>query len=221
MAFSSLSESEGYGDEHSFAKQLQSSENSANFEFSENSEADESSTYRATNFEKLRIAGIEPESIVDGPGIRLTVFVQGCPHHCPGCHNPETHDFSGGHFITVEEILKMIDDNELLNGVTFSGGEPMEQAAQLVPLAREIKERGLDLTIFTGYRYEKLLEKTKENPAIFELLTFADLLVDGPFILAERSLDLKFCGSKNQRLIDAQKTIFGDGSIVLWKSKFD
>ncbi len=175
-------------------------------------------------FELLRIAGIEPESIVDGPGIRLTVFTQGCPHHCPGCHNPETHDFNGGHFIAIEEILRMIGDNPLLDGVTFSGGDPFVQAKQLIPLAREIKERGLHLTIFTGYLYERLLELGKtERPEFLELLSFADLLVDGPFILAQRSLELQFKGSFNQRLIDVQKTLFeGDPlDIVLWKSKFE
>jgi anaerobic ribonucleoside-triphosphate reductase activating protein len=151
---------------------------------------------------------------VDGPGIRMTIFTQGCNHHCPGCQNPQTHDFNGGHFIELDEILSMIDENPLLDGITFSGGDPMDQAAALVPLAREIKERGLNLVIFTGYTYERLMELSHERPDMFELLTFADILIDGPFIMAKKSLELKFRGSSNQRIIDVQKSLV-EGFVVL------
>lgn len=169
----------------------------------------------------LRLAGIEPESIVDGPGIRLTVFVQGCPHHCVGCHNPETHDFEGGTLVSISEILEQIDENPLLSGVTFSGGEPFEQAKALLSLAKEVKKRSLHLTIFTGYLFERLLEKGKQDNAILELLSLADLLVDGPFILAKKSLELQFRGSSNQRLIDVQKTLAAGGQIHFWRSSFE
>ena len=168
----------------------------------------------------LWIAGIEPESFVDGPGIRLTVFTQGCHHHCPGCQNPQTHDFEGGHFIEREAIITMIKENPLLDGVTFSGGDPMDQAAALVPLAREIKERGLNLVIFTGYTYERLMELTPEKPELFELLSFADILIDGPFIMAKKSLELKFRGSSNQRIIDVQKSLV-EGHVVLHQIQLD
>jgi len=160
-------------------------------------------------FEKLqvRIAGIESESFVDGPGIRLSVFTQGCKHNCLECHNPQTHDFDGGHLISLAEILSMIDENPLLDGVTFSGGDPMEQAKALIPLAREIKERGLNLVIFTGYTYEQIIAHQEVRPAMWELMTFADILVDGPFVLAQRCLSLKYRGSKNQRLIDVQASL--------------
>ena len=150
----------------------------------------------------LRIAGIEPESFVDGPGIRLTVFTQGCHHNCPGCQNPQTHDFEGGHFMT------------------FSGGDPMDQAAALIPLAREIKERGLNLVIFTGYTYEQLMKLTPEKPELFELLTFADILIDGPFIMAKKSLDIKFRGSWNQRIIDVPKSLV-EGHVVIHQIQLD
>lgn len=163
----------------------------------------------------LRIAGIEPESFVDGPGIRMTIFVQGCPHHCPKCHNPQTHDFKSGHNIDISEILEMISENELLDGITFSGGEPFCHAAALLPLAREIRERGYHLTIYSGYTYEELLEKSKTEPAILELLAFANLLIDGRFIFAERTLDVPFKGSLNQRLINVQATL-GKDRVVLW-----
>lgn len=168
----------------------------------------------------LRIAGIEPESYVDGPGIRLTVFTQGCHHHCPGCHNPQTHDFAGGHFIDREEILQMIEENPLLDGVTFSGGDPMEQSMALIPLAREIKERGMNLVIFTGYTYERLMELIPERPEMLELLSFADILIDGPFIMAKRSLEIKFRGSTNQRIIDVQQSLTM-GHVVLHQIQLD
>lgn len=159
-----------------------------------------------TSAPRLRIAGIEPESFVDGPGIRMTIFTQGCNHHCPGCHNPQTHDFSGGHFIEISEILSMIEENPLLDGVTFSGGDPMDQSLALIPLAREIKERGMNLVIYTGYTYEHLMDDLN-HPEFMELLTFADILIDGPFIMAKKSLELKFRGSSNQRIIDVQESI--------------
>lgn len=169
---------------------------------------------------KLRIAGIEPESFVDGPGIRFSIFTQGCSHHCPGCHNPQTHDFDGGHDISLAELLSMIEENPLLDGVTLSGGDPMFQAEALVPLAREIKERGMNLVIFTGFTFERLMAMKDEKPEMLELLTFADILVDGPFIMAERCLDLKFRGSKNQRLIDVQASLSA-GRAVLHQIQLD
>jgi len=168
----------------------------------------------------LRIAGIEPESFVDGPGIRMTIFTQGCHHHCPGCQNPQTHDFDGGHFIDREEILQMIEENPLLDGITFSGGDPMDQSAALIPLAREIKERGLNLVIFTGYTFERLQELSQERPEMFELLTFADILIDGPFVMAKKSLELKFRGSSNQRIIDVPKSLV-EGHVVLHQIQLD
>lgn len=170
--------------------------------------------------QRIRIAGIESESFVDGPGIRFTIFTQGCAHGCPGCHNPQTHDFKGGHYITLAEIMKMIEENPLLDGVTFSGGDPMYQAEAMVPLAREIRERGMNLVIYTGFTYEELMTMCKERPAIFELLSFADILVDGPFIMAQRCLSIKFRGSKNQRLIDVPMSL-SEGRVVLHQIQLD
>ena len=169
---------------------------------------------------RLRIAGIEPESFVDGPGIRMTIFTQGCHHNCPGCQNPQTHDFNGGHFIEIDEILEMIEENPLLDGITFSGGDPMDQAAALIPLAREIKERGMNLVIFTGYTYERLMDLAHDRPDMFELLTFADILIDGPFIMAKKSLEIKFRGSTNQRIIDVQQSLV-EGHVVLHQIQLD
>ena len=154
----------------------------------------------------LRLAGVIRESIVDGPGFRFAIFCQGCPHHCPGCHNPQTHDFAGGVPGNMEEILKEIRENPLLSGVTFSGGEPFCQPEALAELGRKVKAMNKHLMAYSGYTYEQLLELGKKRPAILELLELVDILVDGPFIEAEKDLTLSFRGSSNQRLIDLKKT---------------
>ncbi len=158
----------------------------------------------------LRISGVIDESVVDGPGMRYVLFVQGCPHRCPGCHNPQTHDFEGGTLITVEDALAKIratlDNDPLIDGMTISGGEPMSQAVALVPIAREAKSRNLDLMIYSGYTYEQLREMAQTDESIGYLLDNADKLVDGPFLMAERDLTLEFRGSRNQRYIDLVKT---------------
>ena len=168
--------------------------------------------------ETLRIAGIERNSIVDGPGIRYVIFTQGCPHHCPGCHNPQTHDPAGGREADAEEIVRQIDADPLISGVTFSGGEPFLQAEALVPLAEAVKAQGRNLMIYTGYRYEELMEM--ERPGVRRLLELADLLVDGPFLLAERDLTLAYRGSANQRVIDLKKSR-RQREAVLYRSVYD
>lgn len=154
----------------------------------------------------IRLAGVVRESIVDGPGLRFTVFCQGCPHGCEGCHNPDTHDFSGGYDCDIDKILAAVDENPLLDGVTFSGGEPMCQPEAFSLLAAELKKRKLNIVTYTGYTYEELLEISKTRSAVKELLDLTDLLVDGRFVMAERDLTLLFRGSGNQRVIDMNST---------------
>ena len=166
--------------------------------------------------EKIRIAGIMRESIVDGPGIRFAIFCQGCPHDCPGCHNPETHDFEGGRNVRVSRLIEEIEKDKLLKGVTFSGGEPTCQAAAFAALGRELKKRGLDITLFSGYTYEQLMKRAETEPDLASLLDVTDLLIDGPFIEAKKDLTLKFRGSSNQRLIDMNRTRQRE-EIVLWE----
>ncbi|MBR2002124.1 MAG: anaerobic ribonucleoside-triphosphate reductase activating protein [Firmicutes bacterium] len=149
----------------------------------------------------LRISGVISESIVDGPGFRYVVFTQGCPHGCPGCHNPQTHDFNGGTLIDPLTLLPEIDENPLLAGVTFSGGEPFVQPEALLPLAREIKARGLHLLIFSGYTYEQLQAMAASSEATAQLLRLCDTLIDGPYIEEQRDLTLQFRGSANQRIL--------------------
>lgn len=152
----------------------------------------------------IKIAGITDDSIVDGEGYRFTIFVQGCPHHCPGCHNPQTHDKNGGTWADTEDLYKQIVANPLLSGVTFSGGEPFCQAGPLAELALALHKRHLDIWTYTGYTLEEL--EAQQNLDVQALLNETDVLVDGPFILEQRDLTLPFRGSQNQRLIDMVET---------------
>ena len=164
---------------------------------------------------EIRIAGTVNDSIVDGPGYRYTIFTQGCPHHCPGCHNPETHPFDGGKIVDTQTIIDQFCENPLLDGITLSGGDPFCQPEECLVLAQAARESRLTVWAYTGYTWEALL---KENdPARMALLQAIDVLVDGPFILAQRSLELKFCGSRNQRLIDVPKSLAA-GEVVLWQA---
>ncbi|MCF0230535.1 MAG: anaerobic ribonucleoside-triphosphate reductase activating protein [Parasporobacterium sp.] len=164
--------------------------------------------------DSIRIAGIMRESIVDGPGIRFAIFCQGCPHNCPGCHNPETHDFAGGVDVKIEKLLEEFDKDPLLTGMTFSGGEPMCQPEAFAALGREVKKRGKDITIFSGYTLEQLIRIGSKDAATAELLLMCDVLIDGPFIEAEKDLTLQFRGSRNQRVIDMNRTR-EEGRVVL------
>ena len=154
----------------------------------------------------IRIAGVVRESIVDGPGLRFTVFCQGCPHGCKGCHNMATHDFSGGYDCEISKILDAIDQNPLLDGVTFSGGEPMCQPEAFYNLAVQVKERGLNIVTYTGFTYEELLQMAEKDKWIKGLMEMTDILIDGRFVMEERDLTLIFRGSRNQRVIDMNLT---------------
>ena len=157
---------------------------------------------RALKDVSLRVAGVIEESIVDGPGIRFVLFLQGCRLRCPGCQNPQTWDFDGGTLVPSDEVLARIRENPLVHGVTFSGGEPFEQAEALLPLAKELKAQGYHLMAFSGFTLEQLVQK----PECRALLEQLDLLVDGPFIEAQKSLDLRFRGSRNQRILNMPST---------------
>ncbi len=154
---------------------------------------------------KIRLSGIVSESIVDGLGIRMTIFTQGCLHHCPHCHNPQTHDVMGGYETDTEIILKNLDENPLLDGITLSGGEPFLQPKACAHLARNSHQKGLTVWTYTGYTWETLLQQN--NPDIQELIQLTDILVDGPFQKEHSSYTLQFKGSANQRIIDVKKTL--------------
>ena len=165
----------------------------------------------------LNLAGIVGDSIVDGPGIRVTGFCQGCPHHCPGCHNPETWDFGCGTPMDEANILQIVRSNPLCRGVTFSGGEPFAQAEGFARLARLLKQAGYEVASYSGYTFEQLLEGT---PAQQELLRAIDVLIDGPFLMQERSLELAFRGSKNQRILDVPACLSANCAVPITKGRW-
>lgn len=161
----------------------------------------------------IRLAApLEADSIVDGPGLRAVVWTQGCSHNCIGCHNPITHDFKGGSLVAVEELKKEISKLEYHTGLTFSGGDPMFQPKACSEIASFAKSLGLNVWCYTGFTFEKLIKLN--NPLVNEFLSNIDILVDGPFILEKRNLDLLFRGSENQRLIDVQASL-KSGKIIL------
>jgi len=152
----------------------------------------------------LNLAGIVSDSIVDGPGIRTAIFCQGCPHHCAGCQNPETWEFHTGTDMAIETIMDLVRSNPLCRGVTFSGGEPFSQAAALGKLAFLLKKNGYEVAAYSGFTFEELLAGTKEQRG---LLGNIDILIDGPFLLQERSLELNFRGSRNQRILRVPESL--------------
>lgn len=158
---------------------------------------------------KIRLATdqIQRDSIVDGEGIRSVIWTQGCTHNCYGCHNPETHSFTDGYLLEVIDVIKKIDSLEGQDGVTFSGGDPMSQPEACSLIASHCKEQGLNVWCYTGFTFEQLLEMGKSIPYIMNFLENIDVLVDGKFILEQKSLNLKFKGSKNQRIIDVPKSL--------------
>lgn len=163
----------------------------------------------------LDLSGIVSDSIVDGPGIRATIFCQGCPHHCEGCHNPETWEFGCGTPMEVERIFEIIRQNPLCRGVTFSGGEPFAQAEGYEKLARLLKAAGYEVASYSGYTFEQLLHGT---PAQKDLLATIDILIDGPYLAQERSLELSFRGSRNQRILDVKESL-AQGKAIETQSK--
>lgn len=164
---------------------------------------------------KIRIADIVQDSIVDGPGIRLTIFLQGCSHHCPGCHNPATWDYDGGRLMDTDEIIAMMDANPLLDGITLSGGEPLWQPLACVELAKAAHERGLSVWCYTGYYWEYMLDVYRAD-TVGVLAGHIDVLVDGPYMEDRRTLELPWRGSRNQRLIDVQSSL-KTGHVVEYK----
>ena len=150
----------------------------------------------------IRLAGIIQESIVDGPGMRYVVFTQGCPHHCPGCHNPETHDPNGGYLGDTDTLLAEFREDPMLSGITLSGGDPFLQAPPLAELAGAVRALNKTVITYTGYTIEYLMDHLDEHPGWRELLENTDILIDGPYVESRRNLLLHFRGSENQRALD-------------------
>jgi anaerobic ribonucleoside-triphosphate reductase activating protein len=165
----------------------------------------------------IRLFGLTTDSIVDGIGYRTAIFAQGCPHRCEGCHNPESHDPEGGTEWDLSDVERKFSNNPLLDGITLSGGEPFEQPAPFAELARSAHVKGLTVWTYSGYTYEELLALAEQDDSVKALLAETDILVDGPFTLSERSLELPYCGSRNQRVIDLRETREA-GCVVLFRT---
>ena len=164
----------------------------------------------------IRIAGTVDDSIVDGPGLRFTIFTQGCGHHCEGCHNPKTHDFGGGEETTTEALIEEFTENPLLDGITLSGGDPFYQAKACAELARAAKAANMNVWSYTGFTWEELMKGANEENGWMELLEHTDVLVDGRFVLSERTLELPWRGSRNQRLIKVKESL-DSGEMILYE----
>lgn len=170
---------------------------------------------------KIRLASdIQTDSIVDGEGLRTVIWTQGCSHNCEGCHNPKTHSFDGGFLVDTEDVKKEIAELKYQDGVTLSGGDPFFQVDAVLDIAEFCQSKGLNVWCYTGFTFEKLLEMSKNNHTILELLNNIDVLVDGKFVLNLKSYDCKFRGSTNQRLINVKESL-KFGKVVNYELKED
>lgn len=170
--------------------------------------------------QKIRLASpIQIDSIVDGEGIRSVIWAQGCSHNCKGCHNSETHDFKGGFLKNIDELKEEISNLTNQDGITFSGGDPIFQIDAFLEIAKYCKSINLNIWCYTGFTFEQLIIMSYKNKKILEFLDNIDVLVDGKFILEEKSYDVVFRGSKNQRILDVKKSLKNNKPIEIRKYK--
>ena len=170
-------------------------------------------------FARFATKEIQQDSIVDGEGIRSVIWFQGCSHNCPGCHNPETHDFNAGVIVSLEEMKSKIDELDFQAGVTFSGGDPMMQVEALAELAAYVHEKGMNVWVYTGFTFEELMTLAEKNDNYRKALEEIDILVDGRFVLELRSFDAQFRGSSNQRILDVKKSLEKGQAVKIDKYK--
>lgn len=170
-------------------------------------------------FARFATKEIQQDSIVDGEGIRSVIWFQGCSHNCPGCHNPETHDFNAGVIVSLDEMKAQIDELEFQAGVTFSGGDPMMQVEALTELASYVHEKGMNVWVYTGFTFEELMTLAEKNDNYRKALEEIDVLVDGRFVLELRSFDAQFRGSSNQRILDVKKSLEKGQAVKIAKYK--
>lgn len=170
-------------------------------------------------FARFATKEIQQDSIVDGEGIRSVIWFQGCSHNCPGCHNPETHDFNAGEIVSLEEMKAQIDELEFQAGVTFSGGDPMMQVEALTELASYVHEKGMNVWVYTGFTFEELMMLAEKNDNYRKALEEIDVLVDGKFVLELRSFEAQFRGSSNQRILDVKKSLEKGKAVKIAKYK--
>lgn len=171
---------------------------------------------------QIRLAAyLQPDSIVDGDGIRTVIWTQGCKHKCPMCHNPETHDMTGGALVDVEDIKEEIKNLKNQDGVTFSGGDPFYQPRECAELAKYIHSLGMNVWAYTGFTFEKLLEMSKEDKYVMDFLKEIDILIDGPFIFALKNFNLLFRGSSNQRIIDVKLSLELNHVVIAYEDEVE
>ena len=163
----------------------------------------------------MRMYGLEQNSYVDGPGIRMAIFFQGCLHKCEGCHNPGSWPMYVGDTVDTNDLMLKMANDALLDGITLSGGEPFLQPQPALALARFARQRGLSVWCYTGYTFEQISVWQDNRKTLLQNI---DVLVDGPFKLEEKSLDIPWRGSRNQRLIDVQKSL-EKGEVVLYDAE--
>ncbi len=165
--------------------------------------------------DKIRLAGIAQQSLVNGKGLRKVYFSQGCSHHCKNCFNPETWPFVGGQEFNMDDLIQKLSNETYLDGVTFSGGDPFQQADKFAYMAVKINKMGFNIWCYTGYTFEELLELSKTDKNIETMLHNINVIVDGKFIQELYDEHLKFRGSSNQRIIDVQKSLKTNSIITL------
>ena len=163
----------------------------------------------------IRLAGIAYESLVNGPGIRRVFFAQGCRHNCEGCFNPDTHDFNGGEEKNMDELIEDVLENSMIKGVTFSGGDPLEQADKFASMAKKFKNNGLNIWSFTGYKFEHILNKMNEKKELKDFITNIDVLVDGKFDQNKKEDGIRFRGSTNQRIINVKESLNQNKVVIM------
>lgn len=164
---------------------------------------------------QVRLSGIAFESLVNGPGLRRVIFAQGCIHNCKGCFNPDTHDMQGGQMMDMDKIIDDVKSNPMIRGITFSGGDCLEQADKFAYMAKKFKELGLNIWCYTGYTYEYILENRDKRVGWNELLNSIDALIDGKFQESKRDMSLRYKGSSNQRIIDVKESLKDDRIVII------
>ena len=147
---------------------------------------------------------------VDGPGFRTSIYLAGCCHQCPGCHNPQSWNPHAGKIMTLEEIMKIVEEEDF--DVTLSGGDPLYNPDSTKVLIKALKDNGRNVWVYTGYTWEEIIA----TPLLTDTIRNADVVVEGPFIMAQKDPDLLFRGSANQRIIDIQESL-ASSKIILWQ----
>lgn len=144
---------------------------------------------------KVHILDIIRGTTVDGPGFRTSIYFAGCRHECPGCHNPQSWDFNGGRETDIDDIMKIVIEEDF--DVTLTGGDPMYQPEIVKELSRRVKEAGHSVWVYTGFTWEEI----QNDRRLMDALEYVEAIVDGPFIMSLRDTDLKFRGSSNQKIV--------------------